>query len=59
MADLRPPVLDDYGLLAALRWYTERFQPWLQLAVEIDGTEPVPRLPPQVRSRFSASPRKH
>jgi len=25
MAELRPPVLDDYGLAVALRWYTERF----------------------------------
>jgi PAS domain S-box-containing protein len=25
MAGLRPPVLDDYGLVVALRWYTERF----------------------------------
>ncbi len=25
MAGLRPPVLDDYGLAVALRWYTERF----------------------------------
>lgn len=25
MADLRPPVLDDYGLGAALRWYAELF----------------------------------
>ncbi|MFH1075541.1 MAG: ATP-binding protein [Pseudomonadota bacterium] len=26
MAELRPPVLDDYGLFPALRWYCERFQ---------------------------------
>jgi PAS domain S-box-containing protein len=25
MAGLRPPVLDDYGLAVALRWYTEQF----------------------------------
>ena len=25
MAELRPPVLDDYGLSAALRWYGEQF----------------------------------
>lgn len=25
MAELRPPVLDDYGLPAALRWYGEQF----------------------------------
>jgi len=26
MAELRPQVLDDYGLTAALRWYGERFE---------------------------------
>lgn len=26
MADLRPPVLDDYGLPAALRWYADQFR---------------------------------
>ena len=25
MAELRPPVIDDYGLVVALRWYIERF----------------------------------
>ncbi len=25
MADLRPPLLDEYGLAAALRWYAEQF----------------------------------
>src|SRR5208283_901385 len=25
MADLRPPLLDEYGLAAALRWYVEQF----------------------------------
>jgi two-component system sensor histidine kinase UhpB len=25
MAELRPSVLDDYGLMAALRWHVERF----------------------------------
>jgi two-component system sensor histidine kinase UhpB len=25
MANLRPPVLDDYGLMAALRWYGDQF----------------------------------
>ncbi len=26
MADLRPPVLDDYGLAAAVRWYADLFR---------------------------------
>lgn len=45
MAELRPPVLDDYGLTAALHWYGKQFS-------ERTGTTPVlqleelaPRLP--------------
>ncbi len=34
MAELRPPVLDDYGLLAALRWYGQQF--WQRTGVEVD-----------------------
>ena len=42
MADLRPPVLDDYGLLAALRWYTERFEPGRNWRSRSMATEPSP-----------------
>ncbi|MFH1216106.1 MAG: PAS domain S-box protein [Pseudomonadota bacterium] len=35
MADLRPPVLDDYGLAAALRWYAEIFTRRTGIAVEL------------------------
>lgn len=45
MSDLRPPVLDDYGLLAALRWHGERFGALTNLAVEVTGSEFEPRLP--------------
>lgn len=34
MAELRPPVLDDYGLLAALRWYGQQF--WQRTGVEVE-----------------------
>jgi two-component system sensor histidine kinase UhpB len=44
MADLRPPVLDDYGLLAALKWNGERFASRTGIAVTVKGEEPVPRL---------------
>jgi signal transduction histidine kinase len=43
MARLRPPVLDDYGLLAALHWYGEQFAMRTGIAVMVDGDEPVPR----------------
>ncbi|MFB3818566.1 MAG: GAF domain-containing protein [Candidatus Methylomirabilales bacterium] len=44
MGELRPPVLDDYGLLAALRWYAAQVGPRSGLAVEVEGQEPAPRL---------------
>jgi len=43
MADLRPPMLDDYGLVAALRWYGERFARRTNISIAVDGSEPVPR----------------
>ncbi len=43
MADLHPQVLDDYGLLAALRWYCERFSDRTGIDVEVRGEELSPR----------------
>jgi signal transduction histidine kinase len=44
MANLRPPVLEDYGLLAALRWHGERFALRTEIAISVQGEEPDPRL---------------
>lgn len=44
MADLRPPVLDDYGLGAALRWYGEIFSNRTGIEVLVGGGD-VPRFP--------------
>ena len=44
MAELRPEVLDDYGLLAALRWYGKRFSERTGLAVSLHGEALRPRL---------------
>jgi signal transduction histidine kinase len=46
MADLRPPVLDDYGLLAALRWHSERFAARTGIGVTVLGEDIAPRLCP-------------
>ncbi|TKJ30892.1 MAG: hypothetical protein CEE40_03370 [Chloroflexi bacterium B3_Chlor] len=46
MIDLRPPVLDDYGLLAALRWYGEQWASRADVVVSVEGREPEPRLAP-------------
>jgi signal transduction histidine kinase len=43
MADLRPPMLDDYGLVAALRWYGELFAQRTGLPVDVAGQEIIPR----------------
>ncbi|HEX6019233.1 MAG TPA: PAS domain-containing protein [Burkholderiaceae bacterium] len=44
IADLRPAVLDDYGLAAALRWYAEQFSVRTGVAVRVSGQDPRPRL---------------
>ena len=44
MAELRPPVLDDYGLLSALRWYGGEFSRQTGIGVEVQGEEATPRL---------------
>lgn len=35
MADLHPPVLDEYGLAAALRWYADRFSKRTEVPVRV------------------------
>ena len=50
LADLRPPVLDDYGLVAALRWYGDQFAKRTEIAVSVVSEEPVPRLAARVEN---------
>jgi signal transduction histidine kinase len=45
MSDLRPPMLDDYGLLPALQWYGEEFSNRTGIRVNVHGNEKMPRLP--------------
>jgi signal transduction histidine kinase/FixJ family two-component response regulator len=42
---LRPPALEEYGLVAALRWYGQEFSSRTNIAVTVQGEEPEPRLP--------------
>jgi len=44
MSDLRPSVLDDFGLLAALHWYGQRFQGRTGIQTNMEGEEFYPRL---------------
>ena len=46
MAELRPAVLDDYGLLAGLRWLATRFSERICVPAVVEGNEFVPRLSP-------------
>lgn len=50
MADLRPPVLDDYGLGEALRWYGEHFAARTGVGVEVRGAEGIGRLAPPLEN---------
>jgi PAS domain S-box-containing protein len=44
MADLRPPALDDFGLLAALRTHAQLLAARLGIPVHVNGGEIEPRL---------------
>lgn len=68
---LHPPLLDELGLPAAVRWYTEGFQKRTGIATEVDVSRDLPRLAPDVEMslfrvvqesltnvhRYSGSPR--
>jgi PAS domain S-box-containing protein len=44
MTNLHPPVLDDYGLVAALRWYVNRLAARVPFTITVQGQEPSPRM---------------
>jgi signal transduction histidine kinase/streptogramin lyase len=46
--DLRPPLLDEMGLLTALRGYLETLAERSGLAIDLRGDDIVDRLPPEV-----------
>ncbi len=50
MGELHPPVLDDYGLFAALHWYGDQFSKRTDIAVLFEGEELEPRLASDVES---------
>ena len=50
MAELRPAVLDDYGLFAALRWQGERISRFAAVSVVVEGAELSPRLPQAIET---------
>jgi signal transduction histidine kinase len=46
LTDMRPPGLDELGLLAALREHADQVAKRSGLALQVHGAEPRPRLPP-------------
>jgi NO-binding membrane sensor protein with MHYT domain/two-component sensor histidine kinase len=43
MTELRPPMLDDHGLLSALQWYAKQFSQRTGIEVTVRGEEPARR----------------
>ena len=52
MVELRPPVLDDYGLTAALHWYGKQFSERTGIVPVIELEELIPRLPLPLETGF-------
>jgi PAS domain S-box-containing protein len=52
MATLRPAVLDDYGLAAALHWYTQQFseRTGLEVTLQVDQATATLRLAPEIET---------
>ena len=50
MAKLRPPVLDDFGLIAALKWYLNEFAARTHIKTELKTSRHFPRLSPSVET---------
>ena len=48
LSDLRPPMLDDYGLLTALQWYANNFFKRTGIPVEVRGDELGTRPPANI-----------
>ena len=46
ISDLRPPMLDDYGLLPALQWYGGEFAGHTGIEVKVTGDEQAARIAP-------------
>ncbi len=50
MLDLRPPVLDDYGLLAALQWMGRQLQQQAGITIDVQGIGNIERLPADIET---------
>lgn len=52
MADLRPPMLDDYGLVPTLEWYGEKFSQRSEIKLAIVAASDFPRQSPRIENTF-------
>ena len=52
MTELRPAVLDDYGLTPVLRWYAEHFAERTGVATSVIEQGPLRRLPANAEEAF-------
>lgn len=52
MAELRPSVLDDYGLVPALKWYACLFQKRTGIQTEVKAPEALPRFAAESESHI-------
>lgn len=52
IADLHPPILDDFGLSEALKWLGERYQKRFELPLTVQCDELAERLPETVEIAF-------
>jgi PAS domain S-box-containing protein len=50
ISELRPTVLDDYGLLAALRWYVRQFEKRSGVLTTVEAPDLIPRLPTEAEA---------
>ena len=50
MGELRPPMLDDFGLKATLEWFGKQFSERTGLQLKITGEAPAPRLPSAIET---------
>lgn len=50
MNDLRPSVLDDYGLQAALHWFADRYEGRTGIETRVKGQPLEPRLPARIEN---------
>ncbi|OGW33089.1 MAG: hypothetical protein A2X59_08985 [Nitrospirae bacterium GWC2_42_7] len=52
MAELRPPLLDEYGLVSATNWYAEKFFKQTGISVKVQAPKMISRMSIDVETAF-------